>query len=255
MTCTTARNARSARWFALSKFNMPVIIVDSTGRADATVDHCLLRVSTAKQGRSGLGLEAQREALERFAAAEGFEVAREFIEIETGKGSDALDRRPQLAAALAEARRRRCPVAVAKLDRLSRDVHFISGLMAERVQFIVAELGADVDPFILHLFAALAEKERAMIATRTRDALARAKARGVKLGGPKLPQARKAAVKAIEANANRHAANVLPIIREVQRAGATSLRAIAEALNARGVPTVRGGRWQAMTVSNVLARA
>src|SRR5262249_13647617 len=132
---------------------------------------------------------------------------------------------------------------------------FISGLMAERVPFVVAELGADVDPFILHLFAALAEKERAMIATRTRDALSRAKARGVRLGGPKLAQARKAAVKAIEANADRHAANVLPIIREIKRAGATSLRAIADALNARGVPTARGGRWQAQTVSNAPARA
>jgi len=213
------------------------------------------RVSTKAQGRSGLGLEAQREALARFVAAEGFEIAREFIEIETGKGADALDRRPQLTAALAEARRRRCPVAVAKLDRLSRDVHFISGLMAERVPFVVAELGADVDPFILHLFAALAEKERAMIATRTRDALARAKARGVKLGGPKLAQARRAALAAIEASADRHAANVLPIIREIRRAGATSLRAIADALNARGVPTARGGRWQAQTVSNALARA
>lgn len=219
----------------------------------ALVTYC--RVSTKAQGRSGLGLEAQREALARFAVTEDFEIVREFIEIETGKGADALDRRPQLAAALAEARRRRCPVAVAKLDRLSRDVHFISGLMAERVPFVVAELGADVDPFILHLFAALAEKERAMIATRTRDALARAKARGVKLGGPKLAQARKAAVEAIEANADRHASNVLPIIREIQRAGATSLRAIADALNARGVPTARGGRWQAQTVSNALARA
>ena len=212
------------------------------------------RVSTARQGRSGLGLQAQREAVGRFAAAEGFDIAREFVEVESGKGADALDRRPQLAAALSNARRRKCAVVVAKLDRLSRDVHFISGLMAERVRFIVTELGADVDPFILHLFAALAEKERAMIATRTRDALQRAKARGVKLGGPKLAQARKAAVKAIEQQADRHAANVLPIIREVQRAGAKTLRAIAEALNARGVPTARGGRWAAMTVSNVLAR-
>ncbi len=114
----------------------------------------------------GLGLEAQRQALERFAVAEDFEIVREFVEVETGKGADALGRRPQLAAALAEARRRKCAVGVAKLDRLSRDVHFISGLMAERVQFIVAELGADVDPFILHLFAALAEKERAMIGCR-----------------------------------------------------------------------------------------
>jgi DNA invertase Pin-like site-specific DNA recombinase len=212
------------------------------------------RVSTKAQGRSGLGLEAQREALARFAVSEGFDIGREFVEIETGKGADALARRPQLVAALAEAKRRRCPVGVAKLDRLSRDVHFISGLMAERVQFIVAELGADVDPFILHLFAALAEKERAMIAARTRDALSRAKARGVKLGGPNLADARKAAAETIGTNADRHAANVLPIIREIQRAGATSLRAIAEALNARGIATARGGRWQAMTVSNLLAR-
>jgi DNA invertase Pin-like site-specific DNA recombinase len=220
--------------------------------ARTVISYC--RVSTKSQGRSGLGLEAQQEALARFAAAEDFDIAREFIEIESGKSADTLDRRPQLAAALAEARRRRCPVAVAKLDRLSRDVHFISGLMAERVQFIVAELGVDVDPFILHLFAALAEKERAMIATRTREALARAKARGVRLGGPKLAQARKVAVGAIETNADRHAANVLPIIHEIQAAGATSLRAIADALNARGVPTARGGRWQAQTVANILAR-
>jgi DNA invertase Pin-like site-specific DNA recombinase len=212
------------------------------------------RVSTKAQGRSGLGLEAQREALARFSTSEDYEVVREFVEIETGKGADALARRPQLAAALAGGRRRKCAVAVAKLDRLSRDVHFISGLIAERVQFIVAELGADVDPFILHLFAALAEKERGMIATRTRDALARAKARGVKLGDPKLAEARKAAVKTITADADRHAANVLPIIREIQRAGATSLRAIAEALNARGIATARGRRWQAMTVSNLLSR-
>jgi DNA invertase Pin-like site-specific DNA recombinase len=214
-----------------------------------------LRVSTGAQGRSGLGIEAQREALERFAEAEGFQLARVFTEIETGKGADALERRPQLAAALAEARKQRCPVAVAKLDRLSRDVHFVSGLMAQRVPFLVAELGPDVDPFILHLFAALAEKERAMISTRTRAALAAAKARGVRLGGPKLRQARKSALEAVRANAGRHAANVLPIIREVQRAGARTLRDVADALNARGVSTVRGGRWHAQTVANVLARA
>src|SRR6266478_8352715 len=138
-----------------------------------------VRVSTQTQGRSGLGIEAQREALARFAASEGFELGRVYVEVETGKGADALDRRPQLAAALAEARRQRCAVAVAKLDRLSRDVHFISGLMAHRVPFLVAELGPDVDPFILHLYAALSEKERAMISERTRRALAAAKARGV----------------------------------------------------------------------------
>jgi DNA invertase Pin-like site-specific DNA recombinase len=193
--------------------------------------------------------------LERFSEAEGFQLARVFTEIETGKGADALERRPQLAAALAEARKQRCPVAVAKLDRLSRDVHFISGLMAQRVPFLVAELGSDVDPFILHLFAALAEKERAMISTRTRAALAAAKARGVKLGSPKLRHARKSALQAVRASAERHAANVLPIIREAQRAGARTLREIADALNARGVSTARGGRWHAQTVANVLARA
>src|ERR1035441_5895032 len=143
-----------------------------------------VRVSTSMQGRSGLGIEAQREALSKFAETEGYELVSVLVEVETGKGADALDRRPQLAEALAQARRRRCPVAVAKLDRLSRDVHFISGLMAHRVPFLVVELGSDVDPFILHLFAALAEKERAMIANRTKVALAAAKARGVTLGGP-----------------------------------------------------------------------
>jgi DNA invertase Pin-like site-specific DNA recombinase len=145
--------------------------------------------------------------------------------------------RVQLAAALSETRRQRCPVAVAKLDRLSRDVHFISGLMAHRVPFLVAELGPDVDPFILHLFAA--EKERALIATRTKADLAAAKACGVKLGGPKLAEARKAAVERNMANADQHAANVRPIIREIQRSGA-SLHQIADALNAP-----RGGRWYA----------
>jgi DNA invertase Pin-like site-specific DNA recombinase len=144
---------------------------------------------------------------------------------------------------------------VAKLDRLSRDVYFISGLMAQRVPFLVVELGSDVDPFILHLFAALAEKERAMIGARTKAALAAAKARGVKLGGPKLAQACKVAVATIEAAADNHAANVLPIIREIRKAGATTLREIANALNARGVQTARGGQWYATTVNNVLARA
>jgi DNA invertase Pin-like site-specific DNA recombinase len=217
------------------------------------------RVSTSGQGRSGLGLEAQQEALRRFAEAEDFVIVREFIEVETGKGSDALERRPQLAAALAEARRRRCSIGVAKLDRLSRDVHFISGLMVHKVPFVVAELGPDVDPFILHLFAALAEKERTLISGRTKVALAAAKARGVRLGNPKLAQARKAAHKAAaaanEAAADRHAATVLPIIRELKRAGTQTLREIAEALNGRGVQTARGGQWYATTVRNVLARA
>jgi DNA invertase Pin-like site-specific DNA recombinase len=212
-------------------------------------------VSTSQQGRSGLGIEAQRQALRQFAQAEGFEVAQEFVEVETGKGADAMDRRPQLKAALAAARKQRCHVAVAKLDRLSRDVHFISGLMAHKVSFLVAELGPDVDPFVLHLFAALAEKERALISTRTRQALAAAKARGATLGNPKLHVARSSAVEAVKAEADRYAANILPIIREAQKAGATTLRQIAEALNARGVATARGGRWHARSVSNILERA
>jgi DNA invertase Pin-like site-specific DNA recombinase len=118
--------------------------------------------------------------------------------VETGKGSDALGRRPELAAALAKARTLRCPVAVAKLDRLSRDVHFISGLMAHRVPFVVAELGPDVDPFVLHLYAALVEKERALISGRTKSALAAAKARGVALENPRLSEARGRATAALK---------------------------------------------------------
>ena len=146
-------------------------------------------------------------------------------------------------------------IAVAKLDRLSRDVHFISGLMAHRVPFLVAELGPDVDPFVLHLYAALAEKERALIAGRTKSALATAKAKGVKLGNPNIEAAQEAAVKAVKAEADRAANNVLPIIAEIRKSGATTLRGVAEALNARGIPTPRGGRWHAMSVRNALARS
>jgi DNA invertase Pin-like site-specific DNA recombinase len=128
------------------------------------------RVSTARQGRSGLGLEAQQAALARFADAEGYSLLETFQEVETGKGADALDRRPKLAAALKAARKHKAPIIVAKLDRLSRDVHFISGLMTHKTPFIVAELGADADPFMLHVYAALAEIERRAISQRTRDA-------------------------------------------------------------------------------------
>ena len=141
-----------------------------------------VRVSSEQQGKSGLGIEAQCRAVERFVAEHGFTVVAEHVEVETGKGSDALDRRPQLAAALKRAKAERCPVIVAKLDRLSRDVAFISGLMAQRVPFVVAELGPDVDPFMLHVYAALAEKERRMISERTRAALAARKRQGARLG-------------------------------------------------------------------------
>jgi DNA invertase Pin-like site-specific DNA recombinase len=232
-----------------------IVLVQREGRPMAEQSLVgYIRVSTTQQGRSGLGIDAQRAALARFAEAEGCRLVREFVEVETGKGSDALDRRPQLTAALAEARKQRCAVVVAKLDRLSRDVHFISGLMAHRVRFIVAELGPDVDPFVLHLYAALAEKERALISERTRRALAAAKARGVVLGGSQLAKARAMAQENIAATADQHAANVLPVIREAQRAGVTTLRAIADVLNARGVRTARGGQWYASSVKNVLAR-
>src|SRR6266853_4919283 len=124
------------------------------GIAPMTSAIAYYRVSTARQGKSGLGIEAQKAAIQRFAEAEGIELVGEHVEVETGKGADALERRPELAAALAQARKAKCPVLVAKLDRLSRDVHFISGLMAQRVEFIATELGRQSDSFILHLFAA-----------------------------------------------------------------------------------------------------
>jgi DNA invertase Pin-like site-specific DNA recombinase len=213
-----------------------------------------VRVSTARQGNSGLGLDAQRTALARFAEAEGCELVAEFVEVETGKGSDALERRPQLAAALAEARKRKCAVIAAKLDRLSRDVHFISGLMAHKVPFIVAELGADADPFMLHLYAALAEKERSLISARTREALNAAKARGVVLGNPRLDDVRGRAIASLQAEADRFARNTVPVIREIQSNGIGSHRAIARSLNARGVATARGGQWTAVQVGSILRR-
>ena len=214
------------------------------------------RVSTREQGRSGLGLESQRAAVLRFAEAEGFDIAAELTEIETGKSSDALDRRPQLSAALAEARRqgKGTPVAVAKLDRLSRDVHFISGLMSHKTPFLVADLGPDVEPFLLCLYAALAEKERSLISTRTKAALSAAKARGQVLGGPNLKEARVIARRRIKADADAHSEAVMPMIREAQAAGAKTLRAIAAALNGRGIATARGGKWEAATVRNILKR-
>jgi DNA invertase Pin-like site-specific DNA recombinase len=213
------------------------------------------RVSTQRQGRSGLGLEAQRTAVARFAESEGITLLSEFTEIETGKGADALDRRPQLAAALATARQAKCPVLVAKLDRLSRDVAFIAGLMAQRVPFIVAELGTDADPFMLHLYAALAEKERRQISERTRSALASRKLQGTKLGNPTNAGQAAAAGRDVQTRAaDRFAETVKPMISALQKSGVTSLRGLAISLNSRGVRTARGGDWQVSNVRNVLAR-
>lgn len=213
-----------------------------------------VRVSTDRQGKSGLGLADQRQRIAEFADREGFEVIETFEEVETGKGADALDRRPQLDQALARARRLKCPVVVAKLDRLSRDVAFIAGLMAQRVPFVVAELGRDADPFMLHIYAALAEQERRMISARTKAALAAKKAQGAKLGNrTNLEQAGALGVASIRAGANAFAEGIIPIIQELQARGGT-YRSIATEMNARRVRTARGGVWSATQVGRVLGR-
>jgi DNA invertase Pin-like site-specific DNA recombinase len=210
-----------------------------------------IRVSTARQGRSGLGLEAQQEAISRFCQAEGFNVTATFTEVETAKGDG--ERRPKLRAALKAARRIKdpdykcAPVIVAKLDRLSRDVHFISGLMAERVPFICTDLGRDTDPFMLHIYAAFAEKERRMISERTKLGLQAARARGVVLGGAHIP-----AINARRwADAGERARALAPVFQEL---AGLSANAAARELNARGVATPQAGRWSAKTVIRVRGR-
>ena len=214
------------------------------------------RVSTKQQQRSGLGIEAQRATVTRFAEAEGLTIIAEFVEAETGKGADALDQRPQLAAALAAARTAKCSVLVSKLDRLSRDVAFVAGLMAQRVPFIVAELGRDADPFMLHLYAALAEKERRLIAERTKAALAVRKASGTRLGNPtNLLDAGVVGRAAAKATADEHARGLLPVLRTIKAEGAWTVGAVTLALNERKIPTPRGARWHVSSVMNLLARA
>src|ERR1700716_4207711 len=213
-----------------------------------------LRVSTQQQQRSGLGIEAQRATVRQFAAAERLAIVAEFVEFESGKGADALDRRPQLAAALAAAKASKCSVVVAKLDRLSRDVAFVAGLMAQRVAFIVADLGRDADPFMLHLYAALAEKERRLISERTKAALRAKKAGGAKLGNStnlciagSLGRIAQAQV------ADEFATNLMPLVQAIQNVGAATLSEIASALNARGARPARGGKWHRSSVRNLLA--
>ena len=213
-------------------------------------------VSTRQQQRSGLGIEAQRAAVERFTEAENIRIVAEFVEAETGKGADALDRRPQLAEALAAAKATKCCVLVSKLDRLSRDVAFVAGLMAQRVPFIVAELGRDADPFMLHLYAALAEKERRLISERTKAALAIRKAQGSKLGNPtNIREAGNLGRTTAMAGANDHARTLLPLLRSLRAEGAITIGAIMRSLNERKVPTARGSRWHVSSVANLLARA
>lgn len=197
-----------------------------------------------KGGKPPLGLDAQQAAIDAFCALEGYAVEGAYSEIETGKGFDALDRRPELAKALAAARKLKCAVIVHKLDRLSRDVAFISGLMAQRVPFIVAELGPNVDPFMLHIYAAVAEKERRMIGERTKQALAAARARGVVLGNAKQAQANADVADDFAETIRPHLALVINL----------SLTRIAAYLNGQNVATPTGGKWQSETVRRLLNR-
>jgi DNA invertase Pin-like site-specific DNA recombinase len=218
-----------------------------------------VRVSTSSQERSGLGLEAQRQAIADFAKQEGFVVNHWFTEAESGAGSDALEKRPQLAEAIKVARNKRAPVLVAKLDRLSRDVHFISGLMAHRVEFIVTALGRQADPFILHLYAALAEKERHLISERTKAGLAAAKRRGQKLGMRALRKRDVRKIAAMGAAARRQGAidrlsGELKLHITDALADGRSLRTAAEWLNERGVESPGGGRWHAPSLLKAARR-
>lgn len=209
------------------------------------------RVSTSEQGKSGLGLEAQANTIARFCEAEGFTVDAKASYQDVASGKLSLDGRPGLAAALAKAARLKCPVVVSKLDRLSRDVAFISGLMAKGVPFIVAELGADTDPFILHLYAALSEKERKLISQRTKEALKPMVKTG-KLGNKtNLAEAQAKGAAGNVAVAKAFSARVLPLIGKLKDAG-ESLNAIAKQLNASNLPTMRGGLWTAKAVSRVV---
>jgi len=221
------------------------------------------RVSTGKQEKSGLGLDAQRSAVLDFINGGAANLIAEFTETESGKRND----RPQLAKALKLCRKEKAILIIAKLDRLARNVHFISGLMESRVDFQAVDL-PDANRLTVHILAAVAENEREAISQRTRAALAEAKARGVKLGNPRKrstkdkngkliigrDEAGETGRQRLRDKADRFAANVVPIIREIEASGVTSNLGIAKALNARGIPTARGGEWYDSTVKNALAR-
>ena len=216
-----------------------------------------VRVSTAEQGRSGLGLAAQRDAIESFARSEGINLDRVFTEIETGKGSDALERRPQLAAALKAAKAIKGPVIVSKLDRLSRDVHFISGLMVQHVEFIVTELGRQADPFTLHLYAALAEKERQLISSRTKAGLQAAKAKGKALGTARRAPSQDQLIRAgaaSTARADLFAKDVRLVISGAMKASGNNLTAAAHQLNDGGHTSAEGKAWDRRSVAAVMRR-
>lgn len=206
------------------------------------------RVSTRRQGASGLGLEAQDAALAAFLGAHPKDtVIASFVEVESGRD----DARPQLAAALNECRLRNARLLISKLDRLSRDLAFIATLMKSDVQFTVADM-PNADPFRLHIEACIAEDEARKISSRTRAALAAAKARGVVLGGNRgrnLTNADRLKGQAARSSAASARANLLkPVLSDLRATGYTTLASLAAALTERGYPAPRGGRWSAMQV-------
>jgi DNA invertase Pin-like site-specific DNA recombinase len=208
------------------------------------------RVSTDRQGRSGLGLEAQQKAVRDYLNGGAWELVGEFVEVESGKYAD----RPELARALEACRKQKARLVIAKLDRLSRNLAFIATLMDAGVEFVAVD-NPHASRLTLHILAAVAEHERVAISERTKAALAAAKARGRRLGTPDPKGAVKRMHIALKAKTSRFASNVLPIIREIQGAGHKSRNAIAGQLNARKVATARGGRWTHVQVQKILARA
>lgn len=209
------------------------------------------RVSTTRQGESGLGLEAQRAAIERYLNGGSWRLLAEFTEVESGKRDD---NRPQLAAAMELCRRKRATLLIATLDRLSRNLAFIAALLDSKVRFVCADF-PQADRTVLQMRALFAEYERERISERTRSALAAAKARGVKLGGPRWKEAGEIGRESSRRRADEFARNLRPIIEDIQRCGAVSNREIAEALAQRGVKTARGGQWRPTQIRNALRRA
>jgi len=214
------------------------------------------RVSTQRQGQSGLGLEAQKQSVATFLNGGNWALVAELVEVESGKRSD----RPKLAEALRLCRLHKAKLLVAKLDRLSRSVSFISSLMESGVRFQAVDM-PDVNDMVLHILASVAQGEAKAISERTKAALAAAKARGTVLGGLRwditrvAAKGRKMALQTRRENAAKYRADVLPVIEEKRRQGAVTLRAIAEALNADGTPAPRGGEWSAVQVSRILSAA
>jgi len=206
------------------------------------------RVSTTRQGLSGLGLEAQQDSVARFVAGRAGTVIEEHTEVETGKGKNALDRRPQLSAALASCKRHRAQLVIAKLDRLARNVHFISGLMETNVDFVAVDCPTK-DKFRLHLEAVFAEEEARRISIRTREALAACRARGQALGANGKVLAKKN-----RKTAQDFAHSLAETIADIKQAGHTTVRAITAELNRRGVPSARGGTWSSRTTHRMLGR-